>query len=133
MAERPGEQPGNVHLGDAEARADLVETAVQLNRPAHRSDHALGDSGELRCLVHFAHEQHELVAGKARDEILAATEAIASPMNPSRRDNGDDTDPNTNIFPKHDAYEKWAICKGKITTAQFPNLQVPTDEEIWAI
>jgi len=55
-----------------------------------------------------------------------AAGAIASPA--SRRDNGDDRDPNVNIFPKFDNYEQWAICKGKITKGRFPNLQAPTND-----
>lgn len=61
--------------------------------------------------------------------VLAAAGAIASPLSsgqPGQRDNGDDHNPKINIFPKPEAYENWAICKGKITKARFPNLQAPT-------
>lgn len=60
--------------------------------------------------------------------VLAATGVVASPMDPSRRDNNDDSNPSVNIFPRPDTYENWAICKGKITKARFPNLQAPTAE-----
>ncbi len=60
--------------------------------------------------------------------VLAATGVIASPWNPSRRDDGDDKNPEVNIFPDFDDYEKWAICKGNITKARFPKLQAPKDE-----
>ena len=60
--------------------------------------------------------------------VLAATGVVASPTTPSRGDDGDDRNPNVNIFPKPDTYEKWAICKGKITKTRFPNLQAPKAE-----
>jgi len=34
-------------------------------------------------------------------------------------------DPGANIFPNFNSYSNWAICKGKITKAHFPNLQAP--------
>jgi len=58
--------------------------------------------------------------------LLLATAAMASPL--ARRDDRDDKDPSTNIFPDFDRYSDWAICKGKITKNRFPNLQAPTDD-----
>ncbi len=61
--------------------------------------------------------------------VLAATGVVASPMmNPIRRDNGEDSNSNVNIFPRFDNYEAWAICKGKITKNRFPNLQAPSND-----
>jgi hypothetical protein len=58
--------------------------------------------------------------------LLAAATVAASPL--SGRDSGDDSNSNINIFPRPEAYENWAICKGKITKNKFPNLQAPTNE-----
>jgi hypothetical protein len=57
---------------------------------------------------------------------LAATSVVASRTNPSRRD--DSNDPDSAIFPDFNRYQDWAICLGKITKNQFPNLQAPTDD-----
>jgi hypothetical protein len=59
--------------------------------------------------------------------LTAATAVTATPVGTtSRRDNGDDGNKNINIFPGFNNYDQWAICKGKITKAKFPNLQAPT-------
>lgn len=44
------------------------------------------------------------------------------------RDQGDDSNGDINMFPGGDAYNDYAICKGKITKNQFPNLQAPSDD-----
>ncbi|KAB5551055.1 hypothetical protein GE09DRAFT_1124757 [Coniochaeta sp. 2T2.1] len=58
--------------------------------------------------------------------VLAVIGSTASPVDPSHRDNDEDRNNNINIFPDPEAYEQWAICKGKITKARFPNLQAGT-------
>ncbi|KAL7912852.1 hypothetical protein GGI35DRAFT_441294 [Trichoderma velutinum] len=56
--------------------------------------------------------------------LVLVVSVIASPLIDSR-DNNDEKNPNVNIFPAFKNYEDWAICKGKITKHQFPNLQAP--------
>jgi len=51
--------------------------------------------------------------------VLLAASVLANPL-AARGDDDED------IFPDFDDYDAWAICKGKITKSQFPNLQAPT-------
>jgi hypothetical protein len=44
------------------------------------------------------------------------------------RDQDDDSNSDINLFPGDDAYNKYAICKGKITKNKFPGLQAPSNE-----
>jgi hypothetical protein len=62
--------------------------------------------------------------------ILMATLAIASPVDSTVRRNDNPNDSNLNIFPKNaaDAYNDYAICKGKLTQKRFPHLSTPTRE-----
>jgi hypothetical protein len=59
--------------------------------------------------------------------VLAITSSVlAGPLRV--RDSGDDSNSDINIFPSADKYDDWAICKGKVTKGQFPNLQAPTND-----
>lgn len=60
--------------------------------------------------------------------VLAATSVFAVPADPNHGNDNDDKNPNLNIFPNPVNYEKWAICKGQITTKRFRNLQAPTPD-----
>jgi hypothetical protein len=64
--------------------------------------------------------------------ILAlASAAFAGPLGIARRDNGtsgDDSNSDINIFPSKDHYNDFAICKGKVTKNQFPQLQAPSND-----
>lgn len=44
------------------------------------------------------------------------------------RDQDDDSNSDINMFPSGDKYNDYAICKGKITKNQFPNLQAPSNQ-----
>ena len=44
------------------------------------------------------------------------------------RDQDGDNNSDINIFPGGDAYNDYAICKGKITKKQFPGLQAPSND-----
>lgn len=57
--------------------------------------------------------------------VLAST-ALAGPLRV--RDDDDDNNSNINIFPGGDAFDSYAICKGKITKHKFPDLVAPTDD-----
>ena len=50
---------------------------------------------------------------------LALTSSVLA--SPHRRDSGNNSD--INIFPSDDKYNDYAICKGKVTKGQFPQLQ----------
>lgn len=58
--------------------------------------------------------------------LAVASSVLAGPLR--MRDNGDDSNSDLNIFPSADKYDDWAICKGKITKHQFPELQAPSDD-----
>jgi len=62
--------------------------------------------------------------------IVLATSALANPVDTfrSRRDDGDSSNSDVNIFPDPNTYDRWAICKGRINKGKFPNLAAPTDE-----
>lgn len=61
--------------------------------------------------------------------LAVASAVIATPMDTRVRDQGDDSNPDVNIFPNNDdAYNNYAICKGKITKSQFPNLDAPSHD-----
>jgi hypothetical protein len=60
---------------------------------------------------------------------LLASSVLATPLTGlRRRDAGDDSNSNINIFPNANKYDDWAICKGKITKGKFPQLQAPTND-----
>src|SRR5208282_981173 len=58
--------------------------------------------------------------------LIISSTALAGPLRV--RDDGDDSNPDIAIFPGFNNYDNWAICKGKITKSQFPNLQAPTND-----
>jgi len=58
--------------------------------------------------------------------LFAASSVVAGPLR--SRDAGDDNNKDINIFPSGDKYNDYAICKGKITKHQFPQLQAPSDD-----
>jgi len=57
--------------------------------------------------------------------LLLTSSVLASPAN-LHSDHNHNPDPD--IFPNFDRYSDWAICKGKITKRDFPNLQAPNDQ-----
>lgn len=59
---------------------------------------------------------------------LVASSALASPCEHEGDHDHDHGNSDVNIFPDYDRYDDWAICKGKITKWNFPNLQAPNDE-----
>jgi hypothetical protein len=61
--------------------------------------------------------------------ILALVSSVlAGPLGNLRRENGDDNNTDINIFPSKDHYNDYAICRGKVTKNQFPQLQAPSNE-----
>jgi hypothetical protein len=60
--------------------------------------------------------------------LALASSVFAGPLGQNRRDNGDDNNSDINIFPSADHYDDWAICKGKVTKNQFPQLQAPSHD-----
>jgi hypothetical protein len=60
--------------------------------------------------------------------LAVASSVLAGPLGKDARDNGDDTNSDMNIFPNANTYDNWAICKGKITKDQFPQLQAPSND-----
>ena len=60
--------------------------------------------------------------------LALASSVFAGPLGQNRRDNGDDSNTDINIFPSADHYNDYAICKGKVTKGKFPQLQAPSDD-----
>jgi len=58
--------------------------------------------------------------------LFVASSVIAGPLR--ARDAGDDDNSDINIFPSGDKYNDYAICKGKVTKHQFPQLQAPSED-----
>lgn len=60
--------------------------------------------------------------------LLSSTVLGATLKGLKVRDQDDDSNSDINIFPSGDKYNDYAICRGKITKHQFPNLQAPSND-----